>query len=733
MLHRIINIILLTLLMYINIHAQNTKQSIYLQRLEGHITLDGKVNEKAWEKIDPLPLVTHWPEFGNAPSDPTQLRIAYDDNYIYFSGICLAAKENILAASFKRDLFSLGTDYISLTLDTFNDNENALSFSTTPTGSRADQAISEDANRTSGSWDTFWESEAKIFENGWSAEMRIPISSLGFQEVDGKVMMGMLAWRYTAKKNEMDIFPAVPPNWGFWSFVKPSAMQKVVLEGIKSNNPVYITPYLLGGLGRQNVLNSSETAYKKQNDITRNIGLDVKYNVTNNLTLDFSLNTDFAQVEADDQQVNLTRFSLFFPEKRRFFLERASIFDFRFGGSSRLFYTRRIGLKEGQPVNIIGGGRLSGRIGSWDVGVLNVQTEGGSGLPSENFGVLRLRKQVLNNYSFLGGMTTSRVNANGDYNLAYGLDGVLRLFGDDYFSFNAAQSYVDTARASHDFINSSRARILWERRSYANFAYKLSLETSGKDYNPAVGFEFRKNFAHLNNELSYGKLFKGNPLFQRYRFSINTDIYSRNEDNSIETIEISPEWQGASINGSSFSLGFKAVRENLLDGFSIGDEISIPAGEHTFYDFSASYDTPGGEELSASIYASNGTFYDGKRFSAGISQKWIVSKYFELNGSYDFDLLEFSQRSEILRSHVVRIRTLLALNTKISLAAFIQYSSTAKLSLANLRFRFNPSEGHDLYIVYNEQFNTDRRRELPQLPLSNNRAILAKYTYTFIY
>jgi Domain of unknown function (DUF5916)/Carbohydrate family 9 binding domain-like len=733
MLQQGMKIIGLIFLMAIFLYAQTGESPLVLQKLEGKITLDGKVNEAAWKKIDPLPLVTHWPEFGNAPSDVTELRVTYDDNYIYFSGICMADKENILAASFKRDLFTLGTDYISIVLDTFNDNENALVFSTTPTGNRSDQAISEDAGRRSSSWDTFWKSEAVVEENRWSAEMRIPFSSLGFQVIDGKVTMGIMAWRYTAKKNEMDIYPKVRPDWGFWSFVKPSQMQKVIFKGIESSNPVYITPYLLGGQGQQNVLNSSETDYKKETDISRNIGLDVKYNITDNLTLDFSINTDFAQVEADDQQVNLTRFSLFFPEKRRFFLERASIFDFSFGGFNRLFYTRRLGLQGDDPITILAGSRPAGRIGDWDIGILNVQTEGQSGLPPENFSVVRLRKQVINPYSYFGGILTNKIDRNGDYHIGYGLDGVFRLFGDDYLTFNLARTGTNTTTDKYGFAKNSRVRFLWERRTYTDLGYQVSLEGAGKDYNPVMGFEFRKNFTRLKSNIGYGWQYNGHPLFQRTRVLLAADVFRRNADGIVETIEIAPSWQAALVSGASFSLRVTAIREDLIAGFKLADNVEIADGQYTYYDANTSFSTPGGNELSSDFNLSYGSFFDGTKFSVSISPKWIVSRYFELNGSYNYDILDFVDRGGFLESHLFRLRTLLALNTKLSLAAFIQYSSTANISLANLRFRFNPEEGHDLYIVYNEQYNNDRRRKLPVLPVSRNRAVLAKYTYTFTF
>ena len=183
----------------------------------------------------------------------------------------------------------------------------------------------------------------------------------------------------------------------------------MVFEGIYSSRPVHLSPYLLGGFDQIHSLNADETGYTRVDDTTLDAGFDVKYGITNNLTLDLTVNTDFAQVEADDQQINRTRFNLFFPEKRQFFQERSGIFEFNTGENGRLFHSRRIGLSEtGEQLRIIGGGRLTGKVGSWDIGLLNMQTGRYEDIDTENFGVLRLRREVINPYSFAGGCNGKR-------------------------------------------------------------------------------------------------------------------------------------------------------------------------------------------------------------------------------------------------------------------------------------------------------------------------------------
>jgi hypothetical protein len=237
----------------------------------------------------------------------------------------------------------------------------------------------------------------------------------------------------------------------------------VTLEGIRRRNPVYATPYLLGGAGRSHALTPDRSAFLAADQGVREVGLDLKYGVTSNLTLDLTYNTDFAQVEADEQQVNLTRFSLFFPEKRLFFQERGNIFDFEMGGNDRLFYSRRIGMNAGEPVPIHGGARLVGRVGGWDVGLLDMQTAAYGGLPTQNFGVGRVRRQVLNQNSYVGAMVTGRHGAGAD-NLVYGIDGLLRVAGQDYLTLNWAGSRSGAEPLVEPFVDRSFLRLRWQRR-----------------------------------------------------------------------------------------------------------------------------------------------------------------------------------------------------------------------------------------------------------------------------
>ncbi|MDQ4107058.1 MAG: carbohydrate binding family 9 domain-containing protein, partial [Actinomycetota bacterium] len=335
--------------------AQSSRQEpLVIPKLAGPIELDGRIEEPVWAQALSLPLVQMIPSFRAEPSERTEVLVGYTEHYLYAACRCYD-RGTPSVSSFMRD-HTGWDDVFGLLLDTFNDNENGLGFFTTPAGLRLDVAVANDmaGDRVyDPSWNTAWDAAVVEYDDGWSAEIRIPISSLRFQIEGGRVVMGLTATRFIPRKNEVAVFPAIPPEWGNLSHMKPSQAQDVVFRDLEPRTPLRVTPYILAGLGQQAVLNAAETAYHRESERTYDAGLDLKYGLTGNLTLDLTVNTDFAQVEADDEQVNLSRFPLFFPEKRQFFLERASTFAFDFGGPNRRFYSRRIGLHEGQQVRIL--------------------------------------------------------------------------------------------------------------------------------------------------------------------------------------------------------------------------------------------------------------------------------------------------------------------------------------------------------------------------------------------
>lgn len=721
-------------------YVPGTQPAVKLPRLTSPIQFDGKIDDDAWAQLTPLPLVMYAPTYKGDITAPTTVWVAYDEAYIYLAGRLAYEKAGQMRAnSISRDQWS-GDDTFAIVIDPFNDNENARWFYTTPYGVRSDIAVSDDAAlgraSSNASWNTFWDTKSQIIDGVWETETRIPFSSLGYQKSqneDGEITMGIIVYRWLAHNNHRYIYPDIPPNWERGSN-KPSVAQDVTLKGVKGKRPIYITPYLLGGVRQVATLNETETAFGLPRDWSREVGLDVKYNVTSNLTLDVSANTDFAQVEIDDQQINLTRFSLFFPEKRQFFQERSGLFDFSSGISgSRLFHSRRIGLADGAPIRILGGARLSGRVGDWDIGVLNMQTAAERGLPSENTGVARLRKKVLNANSNVGGIFTSRIAEDGDYNVTYGFDTVLRLKGEEYLTAKWMQTYQSDEASSLSALERARFMLNWERRSINGLSYSVELTRSGEAYDPGLGFIRRRDVTYLSPDINYQSFRGEDSKFRRIWVGNWSNVYFRNSDGSVESAWLHPFYWFELKNGATVLLSTDHTYEDVPADFSLSDEAIVPADSYWFHDIWLQAAPPDKWFFRPSFYGIYGSFYDGWRATTGINSTWNISPHLELRLNYEINLIRFPDRDQELTTHLPQVRIQSALNTHFSAAAYVQYNSLAKNFSVNTRFRYHFREGHDLWLVYNEGMNTLRDRNMqPLLPRTASRAVLLKYTYTLL-
>jgi hypothetical protein len=725
-----------------------SQNQISVPRIEGEIKFDGIVDDACWQKIQPLNMVMHTPTFGNQPTENSEVMLCYDNTYLYVGASLYDSNPaGMLISSKKRDESEVSSEELMLIFDSFNDKENALGFSTTPAGLRSDFTISKDAMGMDGppgqppfnlSWNTFWDIKTTKNDKGWFVEMRIPFSSMRFKENNGKIVMGFICIRKIAHKNEVDVFPSIPPNWGQSSAYRSSKAQEITFEGLKSKKPFYIAPYIIGGMQQDYLLNEDATGYKLKNSPTLNGGLDIKYGLTNNLTMDLTFNTDFAQVEADDEQINLTRFSLFFPEKRTFFQERSSVFTFDFEPGGSLFYSRRIGLNEGNQVPIYGGARVTGMVGKWDIGFLDMQTHAvnqGEGnmnaLTSENFGILRLRRQVINENSYIGGIITSRIGTNGSYNTAYGMDGIFKISENDYFNIKLAQVLDNSALNKVLSLNPSEIFLSWNRFNQKGLNYNFTYARSGKDFNPGIGFFARNNYTHYYGGFGYGWIpGEASPL-QSHQLGINAITYFDNANNSAQSIQTGIMYDFNFKSGYSGMFSISHVYENVADTFNFSKEANVPSGKYGFNEVETHLNSPKSNKFVLGVDAFAGSFYDGTRFTFGTEPSWNVGSSLQLGLKYQYNILNFNSRDQNFRGGITGFKALLMINTKLSLSTFIQYNSAEKTVMSNFRFRYNPREGNDFYVVFNEGRSTYRDIENPRLPLYNNRSVLLKYTYTF--
>ncbi|HAQ17810.1 MAG TPA: hypothetical protein DCR40_01100 [Prolixibacteraceae bacterium] len=712
------------------------QEPLIVSKISGTINFDGVPDEEAWQSVPPLKMVMHMPVFGIEPTEISVMKLAYDDQYFYVSGILnYKDPENIRAVGKKRDYATPSCDWLGILLDTYYDRQNAVSFWTNPNGLRTDGAVKNDGvdpnSDMNFSWNTFWDVKTSLNKEGWSAEFRIPFSSLRFQLREDKTLMGISIVRYCAATSEWSTFPAISPDFQ-WAFWKPSLLAVIEFSGLKQKKPVYFAPYISSGMEQVNELNESGTAYKMKSTPKFAVGFDAKYSLTSNLTLDLTVNTDFAQVEADDQKINLTRFSLFFPEKRIFFLEKDDVFDFSFLGGNNLFYSRRIGIFDGNPVKIYGGLRLTGRIDKWDVGILDIQTARFENNPGENFGVVRLKRKVFNPNSYVGGMFTSRLGTNGAYNLAYGVDGQFRVAGDEYLTLRWAQTFENETQ--NRFFNMSPSRLLinWEHRNQKGFGYDFVYSWSGNQFNPGIGFEIKDNYQLVRSILQHGWFPEGKSFIRYHKLSLTAYSLWNTLNDLHETTSGILKWNFEAKKGFSGNIAANWFVENLADTLSLGnDQASVLPGRYSFSSVSSGFITSGAHALYAELIADAGKFYDGWKLSFYANPMLNIGSGFNLGLTYYLDYVSFPSRTVNFTNHIPGMKCQLTLTTKTEFTSFIQYNTAVDKVFANFRFRYNPREGNDLYLVYDEGLNTNIAREVSALPRSAGRTILLKYTYTF--
>ena len=473
-------------------------------RLTEPLTLDGALDERVYRDVPPVTgFFQVLPNEGEVAEEQTEVWVTFDGVNFYISGRChnSAPESEWVADDMRRDGQGIG-QYFGIMLDTFYDRRNAVSFLVNPLGGRMDGEVTNE--RTwNGDWNPVWSARVGRYEGGWSFEMAIPFRSLRYRPGRAQTW-GINLERFVVWKNEYSTVVPMQASWGLGASMQMSGAATLV--GVEVPEPgvnLEVKPYAIaegsgvraGGAGLAN-------------DATGDAGLDVKYGITENLVADFTLNTDFAQVEADEQQINLTRFSLFFPEKREFFLENQGVFSFgaeagagQFAGISNqpiLFYSRQIGLHStadglSREVPITAGGRVSGRIGRFSVGMLNMQTGDltataggapGSGVPATNFSVLRLRRDILRR-SNVGVMYTGRSDSlyGTGANQAYGVDGLFSF----YQNLNVNAYWAETRTPGAGFgIDEASYR---GQLDYTGDRYGVRLErlSVGRDFNPEMG------------------------------------------------------------------------------------------------------------------------------------------------------------------------------------------------------------------------------------------------------
>lgn len=706
-----------------------------LPRLGGPVVLDGAPDEAAWRAIPPLPMLVYEPVWGSPLEQHTTVRVAYDDEHLY-----LAAElqddlpHDVRSGSLYRDRYS-GDDTVGLIVDSFDDDRNALWFYTTPAGMRADSTVLDDmaSGQSDTSWNGYWESAARRTASGWSAEIRIPFSTLGFQARGGHVTMGLSVYRWLARTGTRHVWPPVPPRWAR-AYAKPSKLADVTLSGVRSRRAIYFTPYVLAGARARGDGGELERVLEA--------GADLRTNLLPNLTLDATVNTDFAQVEADDARINLGRFPLFFPEKRQFFLDRADIFAFAWERDNRLFHSRRIGLREGQPLRIFGGTRLAGRVGSWDVGVLDLKTAAPGGGLGENVTVTRVRHRAPGGGSSFGGMLTSRLTAGAGHNVVAAADADVRVAGDEFLTLKAAWSAAEGAPpegsasavaragvATEDTEIGARGLLQWQRRSSRGLSYELALAGLGAAYRSDLGFEERGDVAFGGARATYLWLApRGLPVSELWG-EARGHAYRRNADGRVDSSLLEVSLNAETPTGHYAALIATRATEDVAEPFDAAGAAITP-GRYAQEQLSLVAIGSDALRWRPALTLAYGSFYGGSLLSARGDVIINPNPHFDLGLQLETNAIRLGDGQRATTA-LGRVRVQLALDIHASLLALGQYNEADGSATLSARARYNLREGTDAWLVYDERRHVGRAA-LATSEALDSRALLVKLNYTFL-
>ncbi len=672
--------------------------SVQALQIDGTIRLDGILDEELWRRAEAATGFTQRePRPGEPATERTFVRILFDQETLYIGIDARDAKpERIIAKEMGRDVSQFRDDSVVILLDTFFDRRNAYFFETNPNGSRTDSLISDEGRNTNFEWDGVWEVRSRRNESGWSAEMAIPFAGLRFDPTLDT--WGLNVRRLIRHKNEEVFWSPIPLEADLFRLSLAGN-----LTGMSPPPPslnLWVKPFGIASAGTSFV----QTGRGDPDD--SDAGLDIKWGVGRNLTLDLTYNTDFAETEVDDLRVNLTRFSLFFPEQREFFLENAGIFEFGPESGSfgppllKPFFSRRIGLgPKGQQIPIDWGARATGRSGDWNFGVLDVATEAVSDpikdVPENNWGAVRLKRNV-GERSSAGFIATNRQASGDDYNRVFGID--TSILPRQELKFDL-QGLVSETPGSNGDEWAAGAAAVW---SGPIWYWKVDYLDIREDFNPEMGFLLRENVKSYFSGLNYRPR-SAHPRIRNFDFGGETTVYDRH-DGPVESANAFLKFFGIELeNELKASLWWNYEEEDLLVQFEIQPGIFIPAGTYRFESYSLFGSTNSAAPVSVGYFLTAGEFFNGDRIESDISIRFRPSRYFSAETEWDFKDVNLPAGN--FETNIYRQRFNVSFTADMMASLFAQYDDAEEIASVNARFQWRYRPGSDLFIVFNENWD----------------------------
>lgn len=683
-------------------------------RIESGPAIDGALTDAVW-------MNAAWfsnfrqsePRYGEPASEKTEVAFLYDTNNIFIGVRCLDSNPSgILARQLQHRGHMDPDDIVAVMLDTYGDQQRGFLFMVNPLGAKEESQIS--GRSSNDDWNEVWEVAASIDDAGWYAEFRIPLRVLRFDSNANRPWRANVGRRIQRKREEVYIVPPQP------MFDIGDLNYAVELHGLDlkpSERNLQVIPYGLAGVDKRGEDGDYES--------TTDAGVDLKYSLTSNLTLDMTVNTDFAQVEADTQQINLTRFSLFFPEKRGFFLENAQLFNFGYnggggyGGSELLpFFSRRIGIANGSSVPIEAGARLTGKIGDQDVGLLAVRTGDVDeiGLDSATYLVGRVRR-ALGGRSYIGGIVTH--SERGDFSSStYGVDAVW--WATEGLALNGYLLTIDQEGIEDQ-------HLAWKVNADFTsdlFGYMLDHSEIGSQFMPDLGYVRRAGYKRDNISVRFSQ--RPQNWIRKSSLRLNSS-WLTSMDGPLEEKSHSARLEVEMESGDQLELEYQYTFERLFEPFELADEIIYPEGDYDYHTLEAQFETEDSRPWQIEISGSIGGYYTADRRDLSIEGRYDFDRHFQ--ASLDVSNYDIEAGAANINWTLVGLNLKYLFTAALSLEVYTQYNSSTGDLIVNSRLHLLYGEDSDLFIVFNERRFED---ELEHWRLQSRQALVkANYRIFF--
>jgi len=661
------------------------------------IKLDGNLREPAWQNAKKISNFTQRElNEGEPVTENTEVAIIYTKNEIHIGIWCFDREpDKIVSKEMSRDFNWDVDDNFEIIISPFNDNRNGYLFVTNPNGALADVWVGDEGKEFNKDWNGVWDVAVEINDQGWFAEMVIPFSTLKFKKENTQVWAINFERNIRRKKEQV--------LWQGWSRLYELesislAGRLTGLENIEQKTKIELNPYLLGGF---------ELA--ENNTRTGKIGGEINFDITPTLKLNFTVNTDFAQVESDRKQINLSRFSIKYPEKRQFFLEGKNYYDMDVG-ETNLFYSRRIGIDQHTAVPIIGGTRFFGKLNKTNMGVMSIQTYASDSIPTTNHSVIKISQDIFKQSSI--GIITTQKYSKERYNAVYGANFIYstsELFGDKNLRVGGSFAASDT-RVNEEVVDSNKDNLSYNLfLTYHNdeIEYDLGFTTIEKGFNPEMGFRNRGNFQKFTTELQFNPRFEKLASFRNLIFKpIEIDYYINNETRETETIEY--EWRPFGFvtkSGEVAELNIQHRYDAPSSDFELIDSIFIQAGSYWDNRVEVQFETFRGRRLSSEIKASAGEFYTGQRQEIELSGRLNLNRHLNVGIDWQRNFIQLPEISFTTDELGGRIDY--AFNPKLNTSIFAQWNNENDIVLVNYRINWIPKIGSFFYFVINQAYDTN--------------------------